>query len=58
MLPAFLSPLTLSSNNNVKDRKIDSGGREGEGGEMQGERDIDRIVLQDVLESRLYPVIN
>ena len=24
VLPAFLSPLTLSSNNNVKDRKIDS----------------------------------
>ena len=35
VLPAFLSPLTLSSNNNVKDRKIDSR----RGREMQGERE-------------------
>ena len=41
VLPAFLSPLTLSSNNNVKDRKIDS---RKERGEMQGEREGDRIV--------------
>ena len=42
MLPAFLSPLTLSSNNNVKDRKIDSRKERERNARREGEGD--RIV--------------